>query len=139
MFTNEELQTQILCPDCKKPMYALKGADHPIFICSYCGASYDKQTLDKKMKQNQNEPNGKDHNLLRNLFSPQFMRKYTNFKSFSEFIKQCDLFNDSIENISKDAIATLPDRKINRYVKKHTRFSTWNQMFEKAVEWYLKM
>jgi DNA-directed RNA polymerase subunit M/transcription elongation factor TFIIS len=139
MFTQQESETEITCPDCEKPMYPLKGSNKPIFICSYCGASFDKRSLEKKKLEEQSCNANEDQNLLRNLFSEQFMRKYTDFENFSDFIRDCDLFGDSIENCSKDAMTQLPERKVNRYVKKHTRFSTWDQMFEKAVEVYLKM
>jgi hypothetical protein len=140
MFSEQECESKIRCPECNEPMYALKGALCPIFICSHCGTSIDEHSIEKKQreeervkKQNVNQP------LLRNLFPNQFMKKYTNFTSFSEFILNCKLFNDTIDNLSKDEIANVPERKINRYVRKNTSFSTWDQMFQKAVEWYLKM
>ena len=67
------------------------------------------------------------------------MKKYTIFDSFAEFINNCDLFCESYEQISQETIAEIPERKINNYVKENTKFETWDQMFEKAVEWYLKM
>lgn len=142
MFSEQECETRVRCPECNKPMYALKGALSPIFICSYCGASVDKKTLEKRKNSQDNENNdgfNGEQSLLRNLFSKQFMKKYTDFSSFSDFIKECKFFNDSLENLSKENIQSVPERKINRYVKNHTCFTTWDQMFEKAVEWYLKM
>lgn len=139
MLIEQECETKIRCPDCSKPMYELKGAVSPIYICSYCGASIDQKTVEQqKERQNQNNADGKQ-SLLRNLFSKQFMNKYTEFNDFSEFIDHCDFFTNSIGNISKEDFCNVSDRKINRYVREHTCFTTWDQMFEKAVEWYLKM
>ncbi|MBS3777765.1 MAG: hypothetical protein KGY50_00550 [Candidatus Thermoplasmatota archaeon] len=142
MFSEQECETKVHCPECNKPMYTLKDALSPIFICSHCGASVDKKTLDERGYQINEMSNGSfngEQSLLRNLFSKQFMKKYTDFTSFSDFIKACEFFNDSLENLSKENIQKIPERKINRYVKQHTCFPTWDQMFEKAVEWYLKM
>ena len=139
MFNEQEYETKVRCPDCGKPMYALKGALNPIYICSYCGASIDHQTLQQKKEMTDCQNNGGKTSLLRNLFSNQFMKKYTDFKDFTDFINHCNFFNHSIESISKETLSEIPDRKINKYVRKHTCFSTWDQMFEKAVEWYLKM
>jgi ribosomal protein L37AE/L43A len=136
---DQESESSIRCPECDKPMYALKGALSPIYVCSCCGASIDEKKLFLKPNECSNQLNNREKSLLQNLFSGQFMKKYTCFESFSEFISNCDLFTRSIDNISQEEIASLPERKINRYVKEHTRFSTWDQMFEKAVEWYLKM
>jgi len=139
MDTEQESETSIRCPECNKPMYALKGALSPIYVCSCCGASIDEKKLFLKKEDSTNQIDKHQKSLLQNLFSGQFMKKYTCFETFSDFISNCDLFSESLENISQEEIASLPDRKINRYVKEHTRFSTWDQMFEKAVEWYLKM
>ena len=139
MLREQEYETKIRCPDCSKPMYALKGAVSPIYICSYCGASIDQKTVRKQKERENRDNNGCKKSLLRNLFSKQFMNKYTEFNDFSEFIDHCNFFTNSIENISKETFCNIPERKINRYVREHTHFSTWDQMFEKAVEWYLKM
>jgi DNA-directed RNA polymerase subunit M/transcription elongation factor TFIIS len=139
MLTEQQCESEIRCPECDRPMYALKGALNPIFVCSNCGASIDEKTLFEKRGKSANQPEEQKKSLMENLFPQQFMRKYTCFETFSDFIYHCDLFNESLEEISKEKMAELPEKKINRYVKKHTSFSTWNQMFEKALEWYLKM
>lgn len=139
MIIEQECDPKIRCPDCDKPMYALKGALSPIFVCSYCGATIDEKSIRLNQKRI-NDSNQEDSvPLLQNLFSGQFMKKYTDFKTFTEFINNCDLFCQSLDELSQEIIAELPERKINRYVREHTRFKTWDQMFEKAVEWYLKM
>lgn len=139
MYTEQECETIVTCPKCGKQMYELKGALTPIYICSSCGESVDRKTLmQNKGEQPMIKGNGKKSLLLR-LFPCQFMKKYTCFESFSDFIDQCNLFDESFDEISKEKITSLPKRKINRYVKKNTKFESWDQMFEKAVEWYLKM
>ena len=137
MLSEQECETKERCPECGNPMYMLKGAINPIYVCSQCGCSADEKTLENQ-NQNQIDNKGKK-TILRNLFPDQFMKKYTEFFNFSDFIETCDFFNDSLDNLTKESITNIPERKINRYVRKHTCFSTWNQMFEKAVEWYLRM
>jgi hypothetical protein len=139
MITKEECDPKIRCPDCNKPMYALKGALSPIFVCSYCGTSLDEKSIQLNQKRIHDSNIDRSVPLLQNLFSGQFMKKYTDFDSFSEFINKCDLFYQSLDELSQETIAELPERKINRYVREHTHFKTWDQMFEKAIEWYLKM
>lgn len=136
MLSEQECQTKFRCPECQKSMYSLKGSLQPIYICSHCGASLDEQTI-KEIQTEEN--NGKKQSLILNLFPKQFMKKYTEFTSFSEFTYECSLFPESMDQLSRETITKIPQRKLDRYVKKHTCFSTWDQMFEKAVECYLKM
>lgn len=139
MNIEQECETVVQCPKCGKQMYELNGALTPIFVCSCCGESIDQKTLIEKQQQGSSTRKNGKRSLLLNLFPCQFMKKYTCFDSFSEFIDQCDLFDESFDEISKEKITSLPKRKINRFVKKNTKFETWDKMFEKAVEWYLKM
>ena len=139
MENREGTKSTIYCPNCNKEMYSLEGALNPIYVCSHCGNSIDEKQCYKKEESSNYEINEIGKPLLPDLFSGQFMKKYTAFNSFSEFIDNCDLFGQCMEEINKDIIAEIPERKINKYVKEHTRFDTWDQMFEKAVEWYLKM
>ena len=139
MLSEQEYKSKVQCPECGKEMYALKGSMNQIYICSHCGASIDQKTLDLIQNKDEKNQNREERSLLQNLFSKQFMKKYTDFINFREFIKECNLFDVSLEGLSEANIENIPERKINRYVRKHTCFSTWDQMFEKAVEWYLKM
>lgn len=139
MLSEKEYKTTILCPECDKVMYPLEGSLRPIYVCSNCGASLDENTMKRKQNENNNTNNEEKQSLVENIFSQRFMRKYTDFESFSEFIKHCSMFNGSKKKISSETIATLPKRKMNRFVRKHTSFLTWENMFQKAVECYLKM
>lgn len=138
MLEDPEYETIIRCPDCGKPMHQLEGTYQPIYVCSHCGASIDQKTVDERRKiKKENE--GNNGLLLWNLFSEPFMKKYTEFNHFKEFIDHCKFFNHCMGQISKETLADVPSRKINRYVRKHTCFTSWDQMFEKAVDCYLKM
>ena len=86
MLTEQQCETEIRCPECNRPMYALKGALNPIFVCSYCGASIDEKTLFEKRGESSNQNNGEKKSLMENLFPEQFMKKYTSFDTFSDFI-----------------------------------------------------
>jgi ribosomal protein L37AE/L43A len=139
MLSEQEYKTKVCCPECHESMYSLKGSLHPIYICSHCGMSLDEEKIIENQNRQTNENNQIKQSLLRNLFPKQFMNKYTEFTSFSDFINECSLFKEQIEHLSQETMTKIPERKLNRYVKKHTSFSTWDQMFEKAVECYLKM
>lgn len=65
------------------------------------------------------------------LFDNRFMRKYTKFSSFSDFLEAGGWNVNSQEDF--DAI---PDYEFNAYIKKVTNFDDLNDMQAKAVEAY---
>ncbi|MBS3748922.1 MAG: hypothetical protein KGY65_07610 [Candidatus Thermoplasmatota archaeon] len=139
MFVEQKRKKEIRCPECNCPMYTLEGAVNPIYVCSSCGTSVDAETIEQNRQKSMDIENQEKSMLLNNLFSNQFMKKYTEFESFSAFIKQCSFLKESTDRISEENIIDVPERKINLYVQKHTCFTTWDQMFEKALTWYLRM
>ena len=91
-----------------------------------------------KKKEKSTNTNEKGY-LIKRLFTDQFMHKYTQFTNISEFFECCEFVKkENIESIC-DVIDHIPKRKWNAYIRQTTSFQTWDQMFEKAVELYLKM
>ena len=102
MNTKDDCESSIYCPECNKQMYALEGALSPIYVCSHCGASIDEKQLQKTDESLKNKDSDLDKPLLHDLFPGQFMKKYTAFDSFSDFINNCELFGESIQEINKE-------------------------------------
>jgi hypothetical protein len=68
------------------------------------------------------------------LFNPNFMTTFTNFSSSDEFLKKSpfEVHNqEDFENIDED--------KLDQYVRANTRFSSWEEMKNKAGELYAKL
>jgi len=94
--------------------------------------------LDKLQKQlKQIETNAKKLEKTKtiafdDLFISSFMRKYTNFSTFDEFLKA----GNFIVNTQEDFEA-IPDHEMDVHVSKTTSFSSWENMLNKATEDYV--
>jgi hypothetical protein len=67
------------------------------------------------------------------LFPPEFMRRYTDFKAIEEMLGG---FGTPIE--STEDFERIPDADWDVYVKQKTRFKAWEEMQSKAGEEYLE-
>jgi hypothetical protein len=65
------------------------------------------------------------------LFPPEFMRRYTQFKSIDEMF---GAFGTPIE--STEDVERIPDAEWDVYVTARTRFKSWKEMQSKAGEEY---
>ncbi|WP_195617352.1 hypothetical protein [Clostridium paraputrificum] len=65
------------------------------------------------------------------LFKSSFMRKYTNFSNFDEFLKAGNFIVNSQEDFE-----AIPDNEMDLHVNKTTSFSSWENMLSKAGEEY---
>lgn len=65
------------------------------------------------------------------LFDTSFMKKYTKFKTFNEFLKSGDFIINSIEDFK-----AIPDDKMDSYVNKSSIFSSWQDMLNCAARNY---
>ncbi|HEC89884.1 MAG TPA: hypothetical protein ENI44_04815 [Thermoplasmatales archaeon] len=119
---------KLVCPKCGGELIPLKESKK-IYICKNCGRSLEEGHLLVK-----NDSNG--GLLIEKLFNQQFMRKYTGFKSLEEFLRNSNLIEDHNE-ITYETIENLPKRIFNRYIRSETKFRSWDEMFEKAIELYL--
>jgi hypothetical protein len=66
------------------------------------------------------------------LFTGQFMRNYTSFATFNEFL------NDGgfIVKSSEDFLA-IPDNELDNNINKTTKFSSWEEMSSEATSNYI--
>jgi hypothetical protein len=66
------------------------------------------------------------------LFPPEFMRRYTDFKSIEEMLEASGHSVDSTEDFE-----AIPAAEWDAVVKARTRFATWKEMQQKAGEEYI--
>jgi hypothetical protein len=71
--------------------------------------------------------------LSEDLFPPEFMRRYTDFKSFEEMLGGCGAPITSNEDFQR-----LLDAGWDAYVTKKTRFKSWDEMQSKAGQEYVE-
>jgi DNA-directed RNA polymerase subunit M/transcription elongation factor TFIIS len=129
---NRKKDDQIfVCQNCKGKLYPLEGSVENIYVCESCGNSFDYETIcENTTKANQQVP-------IYILFNKQFMRKYTNFSSFDEFINNCPITLDEFSHGFDEKIPLKYPKKWDKYVKDTTVFSSWSEMFDKAIELHL--
>ncbi|QLY79189.1 hypothetical protein [Clostridium intestinale] len=69
---------------------------------------------------------------LTDLFNGSFMARYTEFKSFDEFLE-----SGNFQVNSQSDFDAIPDEDMDIHVKASTHFSKWEDMFSKATEIYI--
>jgi hypothetical protein len=67
------------------------------------------------------------------LFPPEFMRRYTNFKTMEEMFGAFGTPINSTEDFER-----IPDDEWDAYVKRSTRFGSWEAMQKQAGEEYIE-
>lgn len=66
------------------------------------------------------------------LFSSKFMKKYSNLKSFEELLS----IGGYIVN-SKEDFESIPEDEFDKLINKHTKFSSWKEMYATAGKEYM--
>jgi len=64
-------------------------------------------------------------------FNPTFMTNHTSFSSFDEMVKKSPFKVESQQDFE-----AIPDAAWDDYVRKNTKFSSWQEMLSKASEEY---
>jgi hypothetical protein len=67
------------------------------------------------------------------LFPPEFMRRYTSFKSIEDMLAGFETPIESAEDFKK-----IPDADWNAFVKERTKFKSWEDMQTKAGEEFIE-
>lgn len=83
----------------------------------------------KQFQKNLKNVSGQHQVSFGEIFDSKFMRKYTNFSSFDDFLKA----GNFIVNSQKDFEA-IPDADMDNHVRKVTRFSSWKEMLTEAAK-----
>lgn len=68
---------------------------------------------------------------INDIFTPDFMEKYTQFNSITEM-----LASGGFEINSEEDYEAIPDQAIDTFVAKTTKFNSWKEMLLNAVETY---
>jgi hypothetical protein len=89
--------------------------------------SFDDSKL-KELQRKSKELNGQHKIPLTELLSDDFIREYTDFKSLQTMVDTC-----GIEKLKEPN-----NPKFIKFISTHTRFSTWEEMLEKAITRYTK-
>ena len=131
------------CPDCLGEMYRLNETRVEIWICKECGSSIepeDKKTCFDEEETGEMEENVKSgQECLNKMFNKFFMKKYTCFESFVDFIVASGLLPKNTEIITYDVFKKINMKKLDDYVRKNTDFNSWNEMFDLATGKYLRI
>lgn len=85
----------------------------------------------EQMKQKAEDLSGKHIIPFSDLFIPEFMDKYTDFKLIDEMLQSSGFAISSSEDIEK-----LPQKEWNDFIQKHTKFPSWNDMIQTARNEY---
>lgn len=73
------------------------------------------------------------------LFTPSFMRRFTKFGSFKEFILKSGLIDPNKKNI-KEALKAISEKDLDEYIRKNTNnnFNSWKDMSKRVYDEYIK-
>lgn len=83
----------------------------------------------EKMKNNAEKLSKKKEVSFGELFTSEFMRKYTNFSSIDELLDDC-----GYGDMSKEEFEAQPD--IDAKISERTKFKSWEEMLDTAAEDY---
>ncbi len=75
---------------------------------------------------------------LEDIIDTDFMKTYTSFDSFHEFISQSKLFPDYQKGMTKEQLEKIDLKKFDIYIQKNTSFKNWKDFFHLAIEEYIK-
>ena len=94
----------------------------------------DLESLAENLEKRANE-NEKPVTMVsfKDLFTPSFMAKHTQFANFSELLICGEFKVNSLEEFM-----ALLDEKFDAFVKQTTQFQTWEEMQSAAVAEYVK-
>ena len=70
---------------------------------------------------------------LRELATPEFMRRYTDFSSIDEMIEASGFQVQSAEDFKR-----IPNDEWDVFIARRTRFSSWKEFLQKAGVDYIK-
>lgn len=85
----------------------------------------------QKMKRKAQKLNGTHSVSFADLFTTAFMRKHTRFLSIDAFLKAGG-FNAS----TSEEFEAIPVKDLDAYVKRATRFRSWDDMMDEAISEY---
>jgi len=135
---------KFICPDCGKKMYLLPDTVSSTYVCPECGCSIDADehdfiSEDPRLNCNQVLDGKNDRKFIERLFNSKFMKKYTKYDNFTDFILDSGLIPQDNLSITYELFQTISGEKLDTYIKASTIFNSWDDMFDKATSRYLGM
>lgn len=103
------------------------------------GCGIDVDGLDEligkfeEMGEKAKELDGEKEVALEVLFDENFMNEYTSYNDFYKFLEDGGFKVETAEDFDR-----IPENKLNEYVKRQTKFTSWNEMLENASGEYLE-
>jgi|APHM01.1.fsa_nt_gi hypothetical protein len=83
------------------------------------------------MADNVEKLQGENEVAFAELFTEQFMRQYTDVRSFEQYLE-----NSQWEVESQSEFEAIPEDDFDEYVTDHSDFDSWKEMLETAgTEW----
>jgi len=133
----EKKKEKLNCPDCGEKMYSLSDSSTSTFVCPECGCSVDAEYFNSDC--NRSTDSSDDEISIDKLFNNVFMKKYTDYDNLTDFIIDSELVPKDILVVTHEIFENIPCEEFNEYVRSHTIFNSWNDMFNKATVRYLKV
>jgi len=73
------------------------------------------------------------HNVpFDDLFNVRFMTEYTEFVTIDDMFESAGFKVDNEEDFNN-----ILEEKLDKFIREHTRFSSWKEMLNKAGEYYI--
>jgi ribosomal protein L37AE/L43A len=135
----------IVCSECKGKMYRLPESKNNTYVCEQCGHSIElpevspESDCNLSLDSRGNENIDEGQRSIERLFNSNFMRKYTKYDTFADFIKECNLLPDGTLTITYEIFKEFPKEEFDEFVRQNTVFESWDEMFERASGRFLKM
>lgn len=85
------------------------------------------KSMIKKLEKVGNAMEGK-HSFYE-MFPPEFMRKYTSYSDIESFMDNCGFPHKTDEEFK-----AIPDDAFNAYVRKSSKFKSWQEMLDTATQ-----
>jgi len=123
----------------KKEMLSIRGFENgeTMFEIKIDGIKEAQDNL-RKMEKKIKELEGKKTITLDELFNRDFMKHYTDYDNFDDFVLESKLIPEGTKSLTQDIFEAIPDNDFDKYIAKTTKFKSWEHMKQVAVDEYYK-
>ena len=86
----------------------------------------------QRMERNAKKLHGTQNISFEKLFTPAFMRKYSNYSSIDALLKA-----GGFQAGTNEEFESIPKKELDAHISKSTKFKSWQAMLDEAVEQYV--